>query len=148
METSVIIRNAESLDSEGMKICVEAAYNHYVSRIGKPPGPMLDDYSSVVRRHQAFVADDSGQIIGVLVLIPGSEEMLLDNVAVHPDHQRSRIRSQIVGAGGRGGPKARVYQPDSLHPPTHDREHRAIQEVRLRRDRPADGERVSARLYE
>lgn len=83
----MLIRNAESLDAADMKICVEAAYRHYVPRIGKPPEPMLYDYSEVVRCHQAFVAVDKGQIVGVLVLTPGSEEMLLDNVAVHPDHQ-------------------------------------------------------------
>ena len=32
--------------------CVKAAYGHYVERIGKPPGPMLDNYSSIVQDYR------------------------------------------------------------------------------------------------
>lgn len=40
-----VIRKALPSDAPGMKACVEAAYRHYVPRIGKAPGPMLDDES-------------------------------------------------------------------------------------------------------
>ena len=79
-----------------MKACVESAYDHYIQRIGKPPGPMLDDYSQVVRQHQAFVAEADGQVVGVLVLIRKDEEILLDNVAVHPEFQGTGLGRRLI----------------------------------------------------
>ena len=79
-----------------MKSCVEAAYRHYIPRMGKPPGPMLDDYAEVTRAHTAFVAEDEGEIVGVLVLIRSEAGMLLDNVAVHPGHQGKGLGRRLL----------------------------------------------------
>ncbi|MXY53789.1 MAG: hypothetical protein F4Y86_14865 [Gammaproteobacteria bacterium] len=48
---------------------MRAAYPHYIERIGTPPGPMLDDYGQIVRDHRAYVVDERGQIVVVLVLM-------------------------------------------------------------------------------
>ena len=37
------IRPATVADVPAIAENVEQAYRHYISRIGKPPGPMLDD---------------------------------------------------------------------------------------------------------
>ena len=79
-----------------MKSCVEAAYRHYVARIDKPPGPMLEDYSEVVRLHQAFVAEEAGQVVAVLVLVREAAGLVLDNVSVHPDFQRQGLGSRLI----------------------------------------------------
>lgn len=79
-----------------MKTCVEAAYRHYIARMGKPPGPMLDDYAAVIRQHGAYVADDEGEIVGVLVLIRTGSGILLDNVAVHPEHQGKGLGRRLL----------------------------------------------------
>ncbi len=90
------IRKAELPDAEGIKACVDAAYQHYIPRMGQAPGPMLDDYSPVISRHQAFVVVKGGQIIGVLVLVSNEQMMLLDNVAVHPDRQGQGLGRQLM----------------------------------------------------
>ena len=41
---------------------------HYIPRIGKPPGPMLDDYAQRIADEQAWVLEDAGRIVGILVL--------------------------------------------------------------------------------
>jgi len=51
------IRKARLPDAVAVQCRVEAAYRTYVPRIGRPPGPMLEDYSEVVQQHQAFVAE-------------------------------------------------------------------------------------------
>lgn len=93
---SPTIRRAEASDAAAMKACVESAYRHYISRIGKPPGPMVDDYPTVVKRHQAFVAESGGQVVGVLVLILKDKGMLLDNVAVRPEFQGSGLGRKLM----------------------------------------------------
>jgi hypothetical protein len=47
---------------------VDAAYGHYVERIGMLPGPMTDDYAEVIRNRQVTVAERHGAIVGVIVL--------------------------------------------------------------------------------
>lgn len=66
---------------------VQAAYGHYVERMGGQPRPMTDDYEDVVRRHRATVVERGGQIVGLLVLQVTDEGFLVDNVAVDPAHQ-------------------------------------------------------------
>ena len=51
-----------------MRDVVHAAYAHYVARIGKPPGPMLDDYAQRIADGQTWVMEDGGRIVGILVL--------------------------------------------------------------------------------
>lgn len=90
------IRKAQPADTPKMKNCVKAAYRHYIARMGKSPGPMLDDYSEVVRKHQAFVAELNGQVVGVLVLILQDEGILLDNFAVPPEYQGQGFGRKLV----------------------------------------------------
>ena len=90
------IRRAQPADAIEITTCVEAAYRHYIYRIGKPPGPMLDDYSKVVEQHQAFVAEESGRVIGVLVLIRKKGGILMDNVAVLPKYQGKGLGHRLI----------------------------------------------------
>jgi len=90
------IRPARVADAAAMKRCVEAAYRHYIPRIGKPPGPMLQDYASVIERHAAFVAELDGEIIGLLVLVQTESGTLLDNIAVHPTHQGKGLGRRLL----------------------------------------------------
>ena len=91
----VLVRKANLSDAGAVAACVDEAYRHYVPRIGKPPGPMLDDYGAVVREHQAFVAEHEGRIVGILVLIRGPGSILLDNVAVDPILQGKGLGKQL-----------------------------------------------------
>jgi len=43
-----VIRRASEPDTEEIERIVSVAYKHYVSRIGKPPAPMTDDYRELV----------------------------------------------------------------------------------------------------
>lgn len=89
------IREARLSDAAEIRKCVEAAYRHYTARIGKPPGPMLDDYAEVIERHRVFVVD-ADDIVGVLVLIEKEAGMLLDNVAVRPDQQGKGLGRRLI----------------------------------------------------
>jgi GNAT superfamily N-acetyltransferase len=43
---------------------VQQAYRHYIPRMGKPPGPMLDDYAVRVRERAAVAPERQGLGIG------------------------------------------------------------------------------------
>ena len=66
---------------------MNAAYRHYVERIGRPPSPMTADYGKVIEECRATVVEDRDRIIGVLVLAVTEEGFLLENVAVDPSHR-------------------------------------------------------------
>ena len=82
-----LLRPARPDDAEAIASVVALAYTPYIERIGRKPGPMLQDYSKVVAERQVTVAEREGKIVGVLVLMTTSEGFLLDNVAVHPEHR-------------------------------------------------------------
>lgn len=90
----------EAADAPVVAVCVAAAYGMYVARIGKPPGPMLDDDAAVIANHWVFVLTEAGAeagaVVGALVLIPQADGLLLDNVAVHPDHQGRGLGRRLI----------------------------------------------------
>lgn len=81
------VRPAIQSDFSTVVEIVRAAYTPYIVRIGSKPGPMLDDYSALIGDGRVYVAERDGSVQGVLVLIPQTDAMLLDNVAVAPEAQ-------------------------------------------------------------
>lgn len=81
------IRPAVATDVATIRAIVDAAYGIYIPRMGKPPGPMLDDYDALVAAGRVSVLDAGGAIAGAIVLVPQEEHLLLDNVAVAPAFQ-------------------------------------------------------------
>jgi GNAT superfamily N-acetyltransferase len=92
----VIIRPANVTDLPAIERIVSDAYSVYIERIGRPPGPMLDDYSAHVQSGAAWVADMSGEIAGLLILIAETDHLLLDNVAVDPGHHGRGIGRALL----------------------------------------------------
>ena len=90
----VTLRMALLSELPAIEAIIRDAYTPYISRIGRKPGPMLDDYSALIRDGRIHVADVDGRALGLVVIIPQADAMLLDNVAVSPD-------SQGVGVGRR-----------------------------------------------
>lgn len=84
-----MIRPAVPADEAAVRQVVTAAYGHYVARIGRPPGPMLDDYARRIAGGQTWVLDEAGRVVAVLVLEDKAGALLLDNIAVRPECQGS-----------------------------------------------------------
>ena len=81
------LRDAGPADAAPVAALVDAAYAHYVERIGGPPGPMTLDYEEVLARDRTTVAELGGAVVGVLVLTVDDEGFCVSNVAVHPGHR-------------------------------------------------------------
>jgi ribosomal protein S18 acetylase RimI-like enzyme len=82
-----MIRIAQSAEADAVRDVVDAAYRHYIARIGKPPGPMLDDYSQRIANGQTWVLENASRVVAILVLEETPTGFLLDNIAVRPDCQ-------------------------------------------------------------
>ena len=86
------IRQAGASDVPWIERIVREAYGPYVRRIGKPPGPMSEDYADLVGRGLASVIVDKLGVCGFAVLVQDGDGALLDNVAV-----ADRVRGRGVG---------------------------------------------------
>jgi len=111
---SVTLRLAGSDDAAAMRELVEAAYRPYVARIGQRPAPMAADYASIADSGRAWVAEQCGRLVGLLVLVPAGDHLLLDNVAVDPDAQGVGVGSLLLRlaeeqAQTRGFNEVRLY---------------------------------------
>lgn len=108
------IRAANADDASVIGQIVEQAYRHYVPRIGKPPGPMLDDYGARVAEGVVWVIGEGSAIAGIIVLLPRPDHLLLDNIAVAPTRQGSGLGRRLLAfaeaeAVRRGYREIRLY---------------------------------------
>ncbi|WP_217238822.1 GNAT family N-acetyltransferase [Streptomyces sp. AC555_RSS877] len=86
------IRPATTADVPAVKAVTDAAYHHYIERIGTVPQPMRADHAANVAEGKVFVTGEP--VIGLVVIEAYEDHLYLDNIAVHPDaHGR--------GVGGR-----------------------------------------------
>ena len=130
------LRSAEAADASRVAELVDAAYGHYVERIGMLPGPMTNDYADVIRNRQVTVAERQGAIAGIIVLTVTDEGFLVDNVAVHPRPSRDRAGTSPPRVRRSRGATRRVRRHLSLHPREDDGKPGPLREDRVRRVRP------------
>jgi ribosomal protein S18 acetylase RimI-like enzyme len=86
------IRQAVAADVAAVKSVTDAAYRHYIERIGVVPQPMERDHAANVAAGQVFVTGEP--VNGLVVVEARADHLYLDNIAVHPD-------AQGTGVGGR-----------------------------------------------
>ena len=91
-----MIRPAQPADRAAVEAIVRAAYSVYIERIGKPPGPMLDDYAKLIDAGAVSVFEADGAIAALIVLLPKPDHLLLDNVAVCPDRQGQGLGRRLI----------------------------------------------------
>jgi ribosomal protein S18 acetylase RimI-like enzyme len=107
-------RPARAQEADALRQLVTDAYTHYIARMGKPPGPMLDDYARRIADGQAWVLEIDDAIAGLIVLEDDGDTLLLDNVAVSPAAQgkgygRTLIAFAEAEARRRGNVALRLY---------------------------------------
>jgi ribosomal protein S18 acetylase RimI-like enzyme len=116
----VLIRTAIAADIPAIEQIVWDAYAKYIERIGKQPGPMLDDYAARVAAGEVSVCVDEATIAGLIVLEPAPDHLLLDNIAVAPAQQgrgagRMLLAFADAEAQRRGYRELRLYTHELMH---------------------------------
>ena len=81
------IRAATADDVSSITQIVGQAYRHYIARIGKPPGPMLDNYAARALEGVVWVLEEGAAVAGIIVLIQMADYLVLDNIAISPARQ-------------------------------------------------------------
>jgi GNAT superfamily N-acetyltransferase len=110
-----MIRPVHAADLDAVSQLVHEAYGHYTARLGKQPGPMLDDYARRIADAEVWVLEDEGALAGILVLEEAEGgALLLDNIAIAPNaqgkgHGRTLVAFAEAEARRRGHSQLRLY---------------------------------------
>ena len=87
----VWIRLAREVDVAEVQALVRAAYAPYLDRLPMVPVPLSADYGTLVSAQACRVAATAERIVGLLVLWPRGDHLLIENLAVHPEAQRRGV---------------------------------------------------------
>jgi len=123
-------RLATPADVRAVEALVAAAYGHYVTRMGIPPLPMVDDYAARVAAGQAWVVDgpagpgggggpDVAGLAGLLVVEQRPDHLYVDNVAVAPACQGAGLGRRLLAfaqelAAAAGLPELRLVTNERM----------------------------------
>jgi ribosomal protein S18 acetylase RimI-like enzyme len=93
-----MIRRATPADEDAIRACAVAAYQRYVTAIGRKPAPMVADFAAQIAAGDIEVAEDdtSGALQGFIVYFPRDDHMFLENVAVHPEAAGQGIGKALI----------------------------------------------------
>lgn len=114
-----MMRPATVEDVAAIEAIVQAAYSPYIERIGRKPGPMLEDYRQLIEAGGVHVLDNAGRVQGFVILIEADNALLLDNLAVAPDAQGLGFGRQLMDfaerqAIGAGYAAIRLYTNEAM----------------------------------
>jgi GNAT superfamily N-acetyltransferase len=94
-----VTRPATDGDAPAIRALTRASYAKWVPIIGREPTPMAADYEAAVRNHQFGLMYLGTELIGLVEMIPKPDHLLIENVAVAPDHQGKGLgRALLVHA--------------------------------------------------
>lgn len=118
-EAPIRIEPAHAGQENAIRSLVRRAYEIYIPRVGKEPGPMLDDYEARIAEGSAYVLKRGDEICGALVLLDFPEYLLLDNVAIEPSRQGQGLGRVLIAfaeeeARQRGYSEIRLYTHECM----------------------------------
>jgi ribosomal protein S18 acetylase RimI-like enzyme len=95
--SEVVVRHAVAADVPALEAVAVEAYSVYLPRMaGQRPGPIDADYAALVGSAEVRVATVDGDVAGFMVLVPGQDHLLLDNVAVRPSQQGHGLGRRLL----------------------------------------------------
>ena len=89
------VRRAQARDSNELIDCIDAAYSIYSSKIDDLPA-VSEGIAEAIQHHRVWVAEVERQIVGGMVLVPHDDFLLLENIAVHPEHSGMGLGRALI----------------------------------------------------
>ena len=80
--SAITVRAVHEGDAVGAAACVNAAFEPYVERIGRPPAPMLSDYAALAAEGKVWVAEVRGRGFESVYLCTNSR--MTENQLLYP----------------------------------------------------------------
>ena len=90
------LRRATSTDAESVRVLTRLAYAKWVPLIGREPKPMTADYERAVIDHIVDLYERDGQLRALIEVIPMKDHLLIENIAVRPDHHGEGIGDKLL----------------------------------------------------
>src|SRR5258708_18831278 len=91
-----VIRRAMPAEVDTVVALTDAAYEHYIPRLGRKPEPMVTDYRPMIANDEVWLLELDCQPIGVLVLQNKQDHLFIYNVAVRPLQQKKGFGRQLL----------------------------------------------------
>ncbi|MEU8028536.1 GNAT family N-acetyltransferase [Streptomyces sp. NPDC049099] len=88
------VRPAVADDVPAVKAVTDAAYHHYIERIGVVPQPMEADHTANVAGGKVFVTGEP--VVGLVVVEAFAGHLFLDSIAVHPDAHGTGVGRRLL----------------------------------------------------
>lgn len=109
-----VLRRAVFEDVDEIRALTLLAYARWEGITPRPPRPVVADYRQSLRQHRFDVLVDRGVFIALIETHLEANELLIVNVAVHPDRQREGHGVRLMRhaedlARGAGLARTRLY---------------------------------------
>ncbi|MGA4842900.1 GNAT family N-acetyltransferase [Streptomyces sp. G45] len=88
------IRLATAADVPAVKEVTDAAYRHYIERIGRVPAPMEADHAADVAAGRVYVTGEP--VVGLVCVHAREDHLYLDNIAVRPDTKGTGLGRRLL----------------------------------------------------
>jgi ribosomal protein S18 acetylase RimI-like enzyme len=93
---STVFRLATPADLDVVTAITDAAYAHYVPRLGRKPQPMTTDYAPMIAAGQVWLLDLAAQPVGLIILIDKDDHLLIYSVALRPEYQGRGLGRKLL----------------------------------------------------
>jgi len=90
-------RRAVLADAGAVAALTRDAYAPWVQVIGREPLPMTVDYADAVLAHRIDLLHQDGALVALIEMLPHSDHLWIENVAVSPDHQGRGLGRVLIG---------------------------------------------------
>lgn len=90
----VELRQAREADLPSIQRVIAAAYHKYLTRMDRPPAPLLRDYRRSIEAGAVWVT--GSPVIGLISLTQADDMILIENIAVHPDLQWNGLGRRLM----------------------------------------------------
>lgn len=94
--SQITLRTATPADAAAIRDLTRAAYAKWVPVIGREPKPMGVDYEAAVRAHRFDLLFVDGDLAALIETVDEGDQLLIDNVAVSPDHQGQGLGRRLL----------------------------------------------------
>jgi ribosomal protein S18 acetylase RimI-like enzyme len=95
-ESPFNIQLATATEANDIAALVNAAYSKWIPITGTTPMPMLADYPALIAKNVVYAVREGNELVAALVIWQEDDALYIDNIAVHPEHQKRGIGDLLL----------------------------------------------------